>query len=585
MAIVEIKIEDCDTGEYVLFPGCCYNGNRFRALKKVYPPMFDPEDFNIDTETAITDVPRLKPDGSGYIEVTTGDVSVPCVAVFIPAKNQAVLVHTVQSLRGRNIGLGYERGKVTLSYPARRFVKYVWPRMRPNNELWEDIEVEIPYKVLTQECDSMEAFYEFFYRNRKIMSLNDSLPRVPKREEQISVHLEKYNALNWYEEQGFYGSDVDGGGRIAWSTGWIGGGISSYPMMKLGGDLEYERGIRTLEYLFKLQGLSGLFAAQTTADGHIVHDGFGAEGTQGFTLVRRSADVLYYLFKHFSLIDEIPGQFVEGARRCADAFVTLFETYGQLGQFADFDTGEIRVGGSAAGTLAPAGLVDAYLFFGDSHYLQTAENIGQYFREQFLKKGYTTGGPAEILQCPDSESAFALLESYVRLYDATRNREWLNSAEFAAHLCSTWVVPYNYEFPEGSEFRRLDMKSVGTVFANIQNKHSAPGICTLSGSSLHELYEFTGNPRYLELYTELTSTVGQYMSTEQRPIFSWTVPKDSTVHGSNDIEVPPEKLPPGYICERVNMSDWETQKCVGGVFNGSCWSEVSNMLILADPNG
>lgn len=581
MAIVEIEIEGCDGGEYVLFPGCCYNGNRFRAVKKGYPPMFDPGDFGADTEPTITDVPRLNPDGSGSIEVTTGDVSVPCIGVFLPAKRQGFLVHTVQALHGRNIGLAYEKGKVTLSYPARRSQKYEWPFMRPNDEVWEDFEADIPHEVVTDKCSSMEEFYAFFFRERKTMYMDDSLPRVPSREEQARVHLEKYNTLNWYEEQGFYGSDVPDGGAIVWSTGWVGGGISSYPMMKLGGKLEYERGMRTLGYLFNLQGRSGFFAAQTTADGKLVHDGFGVRGTEGFSLVRRSTDVLYYLFKHFLLIDGVPGRFVEGARRCADALVRVFETYGQLGQFVDVDTGEIRVGGSAAGTLASAALVEAYSYFDDPRYLESAEQIGRYYREEFLEKGYSTGGPAEILQCPDSESAFALLESYVRLYDTTKKQEWLDSAEFASHLCSSWVVAYNYEFPKGSEFHRLGMKTVGTVFANSQNKHSAPGICTLSGSSLKELYDLTGDSRYLELFTEITTTVGQYISTPERPIYSWKVPKDSTVHGSSDVEVPQEKLPSGFICERVNMSDWETQKCVGGVFNGSCWSEVSNMLLLA----
>ena len=41
-------------------------------------------------------------------------------------------------------------------------------------------------------------------------------------------------------------------------------------------------------------------------------------------------------------------------------------------------------------------------------------------------------------------------------------------------------------------------------------------------------------------------------------------------------------LPPGFISERVNMSDWESKRCIGGVFNGSCWSETSNLLTLAE---
>ena len=43
-----------------------------------------------------------------------------------------------------------------------------------------------------------------------------------------------------------------------------------------------------------------------------------------------------------------------------------------------------------------------------------------------------------------------------------------------------------------------------------------------------------------------------------------------------------QQLRSGFICERVNMSDWEGYGCIGGVFNGSCWSETSNLLTLAE---
>lgn len=137
-----------------------------------------------------------------------------------------------------------------------------------------------------------------------------------------------------------------------------------------------------------------------------------------------------------------------------------------------------------------------------------------------------------------------------------------------ADFCSSWVVSYNFRFPQGSEFGRLGMKTVGSVFANVQNKHSAPGICTLSGDSLYKVYLWTGDERYLTLMKEITLTISQYMSREDRPIFSW--------------DSPPRKLLPGIICERVNLSDWEGEKGVGGVFDGSCWCETSNLLVLAE---
>lgn len=192
------------------------------------------------------------------------------------------------------------------------------------------------------------------------------------------------------------------------------------------------------------------------------------------------------------------------------------------------------------------------------------------------------GGPGEILQCPDSESAAALLESLTSLYDFLREEKWLKYSIHTANLCSSWVVSYNYKFPKGSEFDRLGMKTVGSVFANAQNKHSAPGICTLSGYSFYLLYKWTNNEKYKELYEDITLTISQYMSTKKRPILSWDVPKDASLLEDDSLRAEREELPQGFICERVNMSDWESYRCIGGVFNGSCWCETSNLLTLAD---
>ena len=87
---------------------------------------------------------------------------------------------------------------------------------------------------------------------------------------------------------------------------------------------------------------------------------------------------------------------------------------------------------------------------------------------------------------------------------------------------------------------------------------------------------------YLELAKDVTLTVSQYMSTEKRPIYSWDVPKDASLLNDDSLRAEPEKLPSGFICERVNMSDWESERCIGGVFNGSCWAETSNLLVLAE---
>jgi len=589
------KIEfEAKANDYILFPACCYDGNQFDVLKKNYPPMFKPSEAAIDMPVTITDVPRMEKNGTGKIEVTTGDVSVPCVGIFSHSKKKAVLFYTIQEINGINLGLSYERGKIIVTYPHMRKEKiYQWPFMRDYVDkgisFEKNQEIEIPYTILAFDCDSFTDFYRIFFENRKCMQMDDTHPKCLSDYEQFEIQKNKFNTMNWRESGKFYGVGTTDEASQTWQPGWVGGAMSSYALMKLGGELERERGISTLAHLFRTQTKSGFFYEACDGSGRVKTGLFAEKGTENWLLLRKSADVLYYLFKHFELMEdrhlEVPISFVNGTRKLADAFVNLWDTYGQFGQFVDLTSGEIVVGGSTSAAIAPAGLVSAYRYFGNEEYLRVAVDSARHYFERDALRGYTTGGPGEILQCPDSESAFGLLESLVQIYDVTNEKEWLKRCEYMLHFCSSWVVSYNYSFPELSEFARLQMKTIGSVFANVQNKHSAGGICTLSGSSLYKIYQWTGNNLYLELFKDITETISQYMSTNDRPIYSWSVPKDASLLDIESYEnkpSKPEKLPEGFICERVNMSDWEGTVCIGGVFNGSCWCETSNLLVLAD---
>lgn len=562
--ILDVKFHNDD---YIFIPAACYDGNRFRCLKKKYPPIFTPEEAKLDMETCITDVPRLDPDGGGKIELTSGDASVPCIGVYKRNENKGYLLFTVQEINGKNIGLAYESGKMILTYPAKRDEVYRVFAMHRNDVPYVEEEAGIPYKLLEFECHSIEEFYQKFFDNRKIMGMDDTLPKVLSKEEQWAIHAEKYNNYCWREKGEYYSHTGEKGHHGNWQPGWVGGAMQTYAFLKLGTPLEKERAMKTLRHLFKYQGNSGLFYGAVDREGNIYSDGFQTEGTEDWCLTRKSADCLYYVLRQFELMENVPEDFEIGIKKTADCFVNLWQKYGQIGQFASSDNEVIYVGGSASAAIVSAGLVLAYRYFKDKKYLDVAIEAGEYYYKNFAAKGYTTGGPGEILSCPDSESAFGLLESYVWLYDETRDEKWLKYAKHTANLCSSWVVSYNYKFLTKCEFARLDMKTIGSVIANIQNKHSAPGICTLSGTSLRKLAQWTGDDRYMVLYREISETVSQYMSTEQRPIF--------------DRELK-NKLRSGFICERVNMSDWETDAWIGSVWAGSCWCETSNMVWLAD---
>ena len=584
MAKKEINIIGCDGSEYVLLPACAYNGNRFPVLKKEYPPMFRVDEVSPEMENTITDVPRLNVDGSGEIEVTSGDLSVPCIGIFLPKQKKGIFIYTFQQIQNENIGISYKNGKVTLTWPACRKKIYRWPHMIKNTEKWEDREGEIPYKFLEFECNDIHKFYRLYFENRKCMGLDAARPFALPKEKQKEVLIGKYNRENWFSEKQFYGTASNNQYTKCWlQPGWVGGGMLSYALLCIGNEEEKKRAKKTLDYILTLQHESGLFWGGIGPEGVFNVDSYGVEGLENWSSVRKNCDMLYFLIKHFEKLDYVSPLYEEAAVRLAEMLRKIWCENHQMGYFVDIRNGKMIAGNSAAGALAAAALASAAKWFQKKDWMEDACQIGEWLYEAFTCKGISTGGPTEILQCPDSESSFAILESFVMLYQYTKDDKWLKASQDAAHQCSSWVVAYNYQFPRNSEFFRLGIKTVGAVFANVQNKHAAPGICTLSGNSLRKLYYWTGDPLYLDLYIDITETMSQYISTEERPIYSWNVPKDATANNQNDIEVPSVALAEGYVCERVNMSDWETPHCVGGVFNASSvWCEINSLLVMAE---
>ena len=102
-----------------------------------------------------------------------------------------------------------------------------------------------------------------------------------------------------------------------------------------------------------------------------------------------------------------------------------------------------------------------------------------------------------------------------------------------------------------------------------RNKHSAPGICTLSGNSMLKLYRYTGEERYLEWMGRISHALSQFVSLKERPV--------GTLEGKS--------LPAGYINERVQTSDWEGKHTVGEFLYGSNWPEVSMLLTYVEIPG
>lgn len=585
---VEILFKNWEEDCYIFSPACVYDGNRITQVDRKYPPMYMNSEIGENAKPLMMKgIPALNPDGSGIIEVTAGDMSVPCVGIFFKRSKEGFFLFTEQEVKGKNLGFAIEKGKITVQYPTRRGLayRYVLPP-EPNADKGVAMsygeKVESTLIVRTLSCDTIPQFFEYFFKNRKIL-MRSERPENGYTQELWDIMECHFNDHNWSGK--YYGNNR----WEVWQCGWCGNAMSSYPLYVKGNAQTKQRAIQTIDYLVSYTAPSGFFYGFIFND-RIGDDSFHSDdankyayctekgedyrlfsGMKDAHLIRKSGDVLAFLYKHFDVMP-VKKEWELAAKKCADAFVRLFDKYGTFGQFVNVETGEMQVGLSCAGASAIGGLVRSYEYFNDFVYLETAKKACEYYYENFVAQGVTTGGPGEILTAPDSESAYGMVESCVLLYEATKQQKWLDYAKDSANLFSSWVMTYAYKFPKGCEFEIQNINTTGSIFANVQNKHSAPGICTFSGDTLYRLYQYTKDERYLELIKDIAYFIPQCVSTPKKPLYDWDHP-----HGDPD-----GRLLDGYICERVNTSDWEMAQCIGGVFNVSCWCETSLILSFVE---
>jgi hypothetical protein len=595
---LDFEFTDWSESVYVLCPGAVYNGNRFPAVPDTYPPLPPPRSAkDPDQRPRITRVPRLSAEaGRSCLAIPSSDAAVPGIGLWFPEQNRGLWILTPER---NSLGLfGYtleendarDQAILSISSPCVRMHAYEMTNdLGPSPDSPVDLNagdtIEIRIQVTAFPCESVQELYDALIPLRNAMVPTPELPCEIPLSSVWEIQEDKFNRENWMEDGGYYAVGVEPmrsqGLYQDWQSGWVGGMIFTHALWLRGNDLTRERVRRNFDFLTeKGQAPSGFYYGVIN-QGKILGDNF-RDPEAPWHLLRKSADVLFYGLSTLNQMagPEINSAWEQGFRRCADAFVRLWDANGQFGQFVDHNTGELIVSGSLSAGIAPAGLVLAARRFPDraKDYMRVAAAAAEHYDAEYLRQGLTNGGPGEIAQCPDSESVAGFLESLVTLAEETGDAKWTDAARRCAVQASTWVFSYNAEFPPESTFALMKMLSAGTVLANVQNKHSAPGICTHSGLSLLRLYRLTKEPFFMDLLRDIARALPQYMSREDRPI-AWKIPYN-----------PPESpdirhLKPGWMCERVNVTQWGPTELAGEVFYYSCWSEGALALTCAELPG
>ena len=586
---LEMEKENWRGDEYVFLPAAVYDGNRMESRSLPYPPYCAQQNEDGSWTEVITDIPRLTGGESSRLQLLSGDMSTPAAGYYSAGEKSGFLLLGCHESKGRYTGftVEQERGcaRFSVSAPGVREKTVYFFGDRPDGSGFypdcsheSDDEGIILKKgenlTLTVKCCAFEAD-----------NINEYLRQVNKRREDLETGSEycsipfsaAYDAVKKkcmkmnYSPEGYFQVGIGHTVPAFWQAGWVGGGMNTLSYLLEDDGEARERALSTLRFITtKLQREDGWYVPMY-AEGVCYGDDF-RDTDLPVLLTRKDADLLYFLLKQaFALRkhQEVPEGMEESMRKQADAFVRLYEKNGQVGQFINMETETILAGDTASAAIVCGALALAWEYFQDGRYLETAEGLGALYWDKYLRRGLTNGGPGEICQAPDSESAFGLLESYVELYETTGKERWLEAAKDAFELAVTWVVSYDFAFPEGSTAQKMGAHTMGTVFANAQNKHSAPGICTLSGNSMLKLYRFTQDERYLTWAARISHALSQFVSLEDRPV--------------DTLDNKP--LPAGFFNERVQMSDWEGKHTVGEFLYGSNWPETTMLLTYVEIPG
>jgi hypothetical protein len=572
--VQEIKL-DLDWRSYVIAPGVIYEGNRFVVSPQPYCPYILTEGVTPNGPIAIADLPRLAADRGYRTELAANALTIPAVGLYDSARHRGFLVgvdiYGEWGVSGLNLStLPEENAGVEVCLPVRRGQRYRfcdWMEttergldLRPGTTIKTRIHLQPVSAANIPAFVSRLADYGYEQRGRETRRPNLSFAEAARLIEG------KLNAVNWIEAEGYYrGSPAE---RFPLQTGWTGGGIVFYAMAASDNPLSRARARRMLDVICReALSPSGYFNG--------VHDGqawrsFGVKrpGCRAFSLVRRPLECTRDVLKTLELFrrrgEPVEPAWESAARTNLEAICRTVDRYGHLGYTVDFETGDVLWGDSTCGAFGIEALVRGAAWFGNPRYLRTAQKLAEYYVTHFVQRGFTCGGVGDVLMAADSESNYALLAGLMQLHAATGEERYLVWAQETADLFATWVLCYDAKLPPDSPLGKLGIQPRGTVFANTQNQHGAPGICTASGVALLDLYRATGEERYLRLLEDIVTCAPQMIV---RPGQEWIW----------------KQMPPGCVSERLMTMDGMLP--CGETEPMSTWAEIALLHMIRELPG
>lgn len=574
---VSFDFDQWSDENYLMVPAIVYNGNRFHTVGNGYMPIYTKDMFyNKNLPITMSNNPRLSYETgkASKIELLTGNAATPAFCFYSPSSQLGFILLTNQSTRFGNNAMFIEENSnhdhisFEVSAPGVRKMAAGFGDFFPSGDHAADWQsgdqLTLNFRLFVFPAKDIPSLLSRFMQERKSLTG----PNNPRNLMPMSEEFRLASSIcrnNWITVPA--GSFYTPENSKDFQLGWVSGMMNTFPMLALNDEKERERVFTEFDFVIdRLQGKSGYFYGGITSDGKLRTDKPNPEIKTFNALVRKNNDALLWFYKHFMLLKEQGyGGFIKpkwelAAKRLALAYCNTWDKFGQLGQYIDPETGEIVIFNSTASAAAPAGLALASVYCNEPSFLNHAiEIVNYYYRQHVVKLGYTGGYSGDTSQDPDADSAYGLLESIMAIYYITGDSKWLPMAETLANLGATFTLSYDAIFPQSSDIAKLGGHMAGAVWASVQNKHAAPGICTASGDYIFKLYRATGNKLYADLIRDI-----QHAHTEA---------VDMPNHRTTNYGF-------GTSMERIQPTDGEGKGSIGNfIHTRNSWTETNGMLM------
>ncbi len=302
--------------------------------------------------------------------------------------------------------------------------------------------------------------------------------------------------LQWYPKQQSYGKRD----AIKYEIGWVGQSASASNALldnylRTGDEDSLEKAIRVLDswikYTHNPYGPEGL--------PYIKFDGAPADQTREIPLdACNLGQGAYQMFEAYDLAAKCGydrPEYLDFAFGICDFAVSVQKESGEFAKSWNKDGTVLQQEGTIGCFLIPA-LIKAYERTGDKKYLDASVRAFDCYYKELETYGFTTAGALDTY-CIDKESASPLLSAAIALYDATKEKKYVDAAEDTAWYISTWMMHYTAIYPEESVLAKIGYDSLGATA--VSTAHNAiDQYCVHDVLSFLRLYEITGNIQWKE---------------------------------------------------------------------------------------